>query len=281
MTHYATLGVSETATPEEIKKAYRKLASQHHPDRGGDTAKFQEIEQAYRVISDPQQREQYDLERSGRGFRQFHFNTGDFQHEDIADIFRNFGFGNSPFGFRHQHQQQPKRNKDLRINIDLPLVTTLENQKKTISVQTTNGHRETVEVNIPRGVTTGTQIKYPNLGDNLFNSLPRGDLYVHFTVHPADGFGVNGLDLYTETSVNCLLAITGGSFDVNGLDGKTYNIAIAPGTQSGTKFRLPQQGLFQLNGTQRGALYVQMNVFIPQNLTAEQLEIIKSLTITQ
>lgn len=280
MTHYATLGVEESATPEEIKKAYRKLASQHHPDKGGDVTRFQEIEQAYRILSDPSQKEQYDLERKGGGFRQFHFNTGDFQHDDISEIFKHFGFGGGgPFGFRHQAQQQ-KRNKDLRINIDLPLVTTLEEQSKTVSVQTTNGHRETVEVKIPRGVTTGTQIKYAGLGDNLFNTIPRGDLYVHFTVHPADGFGVNGLDLYTETKVNCLLAITGGAFNVNGLDGKEYSITIAPGTQPGTKFRLPQQGLFALNSPQRGALYVEMNVFVPQTLTSEQLEIVKSLTNT-
>lgn len=280
MTHYATLGVSEQATPEEIKKAYRKLASQHHPDKGGDVSKFQEIEQAYRVLSDPSQKEQYDLERSGRGFRQFHFNSGDFQQPDIADIFRQFGFGGgNPFNFHHQHQQQ-RRNKDLRINIDLPLVTTLEEQKKTVSVQTTNGHRETVEVTIPRGVTTGTQIKYANLGDNLFNTLPRGDLYVHFTVHPAEGFGISGVDLYKEHRVNCLLAITGGSITIESLDGKTFELNLPQGTQPGTKFRLNQQGLFHLNSPQRGNLYVEINVFVPQTLTVEQLELIKSLTNT-
>ena len=174
-------------------------------------------------------------------------------------------------------KQQPRRNKDLRIELPVPLVSTLEDQTKTVQVKTTNGDTSTVEVKIPRGVTTGTQIKYAGLGDNLFNTIPRGDLYVHFTVHPADGFGVNGLDLYTETKVNCLLAITGGSFVVKGLDGREYDITIAPGTQPGTKFRLPNQGLFGLNSPQRGALYVEMNVFVPQTLTPEQLEIVKSL----
>lgn len=274
MTHYEILGVSKSATPDEIKKAYRKLASQHHPDKGGDVKKFQEIEQAYRILSDPEQRQQYDNPRPQH--TQFHWNAGDMG--DIGDIFRQFGFG---FGGGHPFGQREKRNKDLRINIDLPLVTTLEEQSKTVSVQTTNGHRETVEVKIPRGVHTGSQIKYAGLGDNLFSTIPRGDLYVHFTVHPAEGFGVNGLDLYTESKVNCLLAITGGSFVAKGLDGREYDITIAPGTQPGTKFRLPNQGLFGLNSPQRGALFVEMNVFVPKQLTPEQLEIVKSLNTTQ
>lgn len=275
MDHYSTLGVNKDATPDEIKKAYRKLASQHHPDKGGDVARFQEIEQAYRVLSDPAQRSEYD---NPQQHTQFHWNAGNFEHGDLNDIFRQFGFGFSGSPFQ---RQQPKRNKDLRINIDLPLVTTLENQQKTVSVQTTNGHRETIQVNIPRGVTTGTQIKYASLGDNLFNTLPRGDLYVHFTVHNADGFVANGVDLYTQHRVNCLLAITGGTTVVNSLDGKQFILNIPQGTQPGTKFRLPQQGLFQLNSPQRGALFVQVDLFVPESLTEEQIEIIKPLTNTQ
>ena len=277
---YELLGVTRDASSDEIKRAYRKIARELHPDINPDPEvqeKFKEVTAAYDVLSDPQKRQQYDRPQNP-GFREFHFHSGDMNHPDISEIFRSFGFGGSPFEF-HQRPQQ-RRNKDLRIEIPVPLVTTLEEQSKTVSVQTTNGHRETVEVKIPRGVTTGTQIKYAGLGDNLFNTIPRGDLYVHFTVHPAEGFGVNGLDLYTETKVNCLLAITGGAFNVNGLDGKEYSITIAPGTQPGTKFRLPQQGLFALNSPQRGALYVEMNVFVPQTLTPEQLEIVKSLTNT-
>ena len=114
MDYYSILGVNKQSTPEEIKKAYRKLASQHHPDKGGDVARFQEIEQAYRILSDPSQKEQYDLERQGGGFRQFHFNQGDFQHADISDIFKQFGFGfggGNPFGFHQQQQQKQHQQK--------------------------------------------------------------------------------------------------------------------------------------------------------------------------
>ena len=276
MTYYETLGVAKDATQDEIKKAYRKLASQHHPDKGGDKAKFQEIQGAYDTLSNDQKRQQYDMQQNGFGNREFHWHSSDMNHPDISEIFRSFGFGGQdPFNpYRHH---QPRRNKDLRIEIPLPLVTTLEEQSKTIQVKTTNGETSTLEVKIPRGVTTGTNIKYTGLGDNLFNTLPRGDLYVHFNVHPADDFVVNNVDLYTQTSVNCLLAITGGKINVKGLDDKTFELTLPQGTQPGMKFRLAGQGLYHLNTTMRGDLYVEVALTVPQNLSSEQLETIQSL----
>lgn len=275
MTHYDTLGVGESANADEIKKAYRKLASQHHPDKGGDTAKFQEIQTAYDILSNQQKREQYDLERAGGGFRQFNFRGGG-AHPDIEAIFKNFGFaGMDPF--EHMRQPQPRRNKDLRVELNLSLAETLAAQTKTISVQTTTGHRETVEVQIPRGVTTGMQIKYAGLGDNLFESLARGDLFVQIVVADSANFKLNGIDLYSKLSVNCLLAITGGTATITGLDGTVFELTVQPGTQPGTKFRVGGQGLYQLNSERRGDLYVTMEVTVPKNLTPEQLEIVQNL----
>ena len=276
MTHYATLGVAEDANTDDIKKAYRKLASQHHPDKGGDTKKFQEIQTAYDTLSDQGKRQQYDLERSGRGQQNIHWQN--FSNEvppDIQNIFQQFGFGGDPFAqFRQQRQ---KRNKDLRVDLMVPLSTTLEEQTKVISVLTTTGSRETVEVKIPRGITNGTSIKYSNLGDNLFNTLPRGDLYVQINVHNAENFVVNNLDLYTRVNVNCLLAIVGGAANVLGIDSKSFLLTIPPGTQHGTKFRITNQGLYQLNSDQRGNLFVEMHVTIPQDLSPDQLQIVKSI----
>jgi curved DNA-binding protein len=275
MNYYEILGVDDKATTDDIKRSYRKLASQHHPDKGGDKVKFQEIQKAYDTLSDNNKRQQYDMQRNGfGGGQQFHWHSADMHHPDLSEIFKNFGFDHNPFA---QHRQQPRRNKDLRIEIPLPLVTTLEDQTKTVSVQTTNGHRETVEVKIPRGVTSATQIKYAGLGDNLFNTLARGDLYVQFNVHNADNFVVNGLDLSTQISVNCLLAIVGGQVNVSGLDNKTFELTVPPGIQPGTKFRIPQQGLYQLNSTIRGDLYIELTLEVPKDLNQEQLEIVRKL----
>ena len=273
MNHYEILGVTQQSTPDEIKRAYRKLASQHHPDKGGDKEKFQQIQTAYDTLSDPQRRQQYDMELQGfggpGGIRfQWHGHPG-----NMDDIFAQFGFGDI-FG---RSRQQPRRNKDLKITIPVPLVATLETQTKTIAVNNTKGNQTTVEVTIPRGVTSGTTIKYAGLGDDLFNTLPRGDLYIHFHVHPAENFVVNDLDLHTSVSVNCFLAIIGGSVRVNGLDGKEFELTIPPGTQPGTKFRIANQGLYQLNSDIRGYLYVEVQVNIPKTLPDSQLELIRNL----
>lgn len=279
MTHYDTLGIPETAGQDEIKRAYRKLASQHHPDKGGDTKRFQEIQTAYDAIGDEQRRAQYDAQRKGGGPGVFHWQSGDGGFPpDINEIFKNFGFG---FGPQGPFQHGPRRNKDLRVEVHVPLASTLAEQVKLINVATTNGHRETVEVRIPRGVTNETNIKYTGLGDNLFNTLPRGDLYVQIRVFEPENFRVNGVDLYTKSVVNCFVAVAGGKIKVQGIDGREWELTVPPGVQPGIKFRIPEQGICQLNGNQRGDLYVELGITIPQNLTAEQLEIVRSLIPNQ
>ncbi len=271
MNYYEILGVPNLATAEEIKRAYRKLASQHHPDKGGNKDRFQEIQAAYDTLSDANRRQQYDMQRNGFGGPggvrfQWHGHP-----VNIDDIFAQFGFGDI-FGQRPQ-----RRNKDLRIEIPVPLVSTLENQRKTISVQTTNGQRQMVEVDIPRGISSGTNIKYPGLGDNLFNTLPPGDLYVQINVHPAENFQVHGVDLYTHVSVNCLEAIVGGTVTVVGIDGKQFELNLPSGTQHGTRFRLAGQGLYHMNSEQRGNLYVETALKTPTNLSEAQQTIIRNL----
>ena len=288
MTHYVTLGVSETATQDEIKKAYRKLAMQHHPDKGGDTNKFQEIQAAYDAISDEQKRAQYDAERSGRGGMRFTVNGQDFgggMPPEMEDMLRNFGFGfgsgfangqGDPFGqFR-----QPRRNKDLQVDLVVPLASTLGPQTKTISVQTTNNERTTVEVQIPQGVRPNSTIKYPGLGDNLFESLPRGDLYVRIHVEGNPNFGVDGLDLVKKVDIDCISATIGTDTVVEGLDAKKFSITSPPGTQPGTKFRIPHQGLYNMNQNHRGSLIVIINIVVPVNLTLENLELLKTVRNT-
>ena len=277
MNHYETLGIGEQATPEEIKRAYRKLASQHHPDKGGDTQKFQEIQSAYDTLADPDKRQHYDHERRnpgmGPGGVHFQWNAGS---PDISEIFRQFNMGGDPFAAFRQ-QQQPRRNKDLRVELPVSLVETLTEQSKTINVRTNTGHQETVQVKIPRGITSGSQIKYPGLGDTLFEILPRGDLYVQISVQTPVGYDIHGIDLYHRTSVNCLVAVVGGTITVDTIDNKTFELTIPPGTQPGTRFRIGGQGLYQMDADRRGDLYVEFNIFVPQNLSPQHIDTIRSL----
>jgi DnaJ-class molecular chaperone len=281
MTHYATLGVTETANADEIKRAYRGLASKHHPDKGGNTAKFQEIQSAYETLSDPQKRVQHDNPNSFAQHHQgpngshfeFHFGGGA-GPEDIFTQFFNQGFGGHPF----QRSAQPRRNKDLRVQLTVSLASTLEQQKKTISVQTTKGDRYNVDVDIPRGINNGTTIKYPQLGDNMFETLTRGDLYVIINVENDNRFELHGINLMYNLEINSIEAMTGIDKIIQGLDGKEYNVKIPQSCQYGQKFGLQGQGLYQMNSTHRGDLIVNINIKTPA-LSELQLNMLRNINI--
>jgi molecular chaperone DnaJ len=284
MTHYVTLGVAENATQDEIKKAYRKLAMQHHPDKGGDTNRFQEIQSAYDTIGDEQKRAQYDAERRGGGMR-FNVNGQDFgggMPPGMEDMLRNFGFAFGP-GFSGQTGdpfgafRQPRRNKDIQVDISIPLSSTLNDQQKTISVQTTNGGRQTVDVQLPRGVKSNTTVKYPGLGDNFFESLPRGDLFVRVHVENDSKFHVENLDLVYTQEIDCIRAMVGDQVTIHSLDGKQFELTIPAGTQPGTKFRIANQGLYVMNQNVRGSLLVSVKITIPAHLTDDQKQTLKEL----
>jgi curved DNA-binding protein len=275
---YQILGVNKNATEEEIKQAYRKLAMKHHPDRGGDEKQFQEIKNAYEVLSDPVRRQQHDNPSP------FHHHPGNHEHshfefhfgggpQDIFSQFFNQGFGAHPF------QRQPRKNKDLRVRLGVDLASTLHTQEKTISVQTTKGERFNVDVSIPRGVNDGTTIKFSQLGDNFFDTLIRGDLYVVISVNPDPRYEINGINLVTHIEIDSLQAMLGAETEVIGIDGKVFAIKIPQGCQYGTRLGLPGQGLYQLNHHIRGDLIVDIKIKTPQ-LNGQQLKILKELQST-
>ena len=246
MTHYDTLGVAETASQEEIKKAYRKLANQHHPDKGGDTNKFQQIQAAYDAIGDEQSRARYDQERHLRGQAQFGGVPPDI--EDLLKTHFGFAFGQgfAAHGDPFASFRQPRKNKDIQIDLVVGLTSTLGPQTKTVNVQTANGTRFTVEVQIPRGIKSGSNIKYPGLGDNFFESLARGDLYVRIHVENDSEFQIHNLDLYKTVDINCLHAILGHNITVKAIDNRQFELTVPAGTQHGTKFRIPDHVYMQL-----------------------------------
>lgn len=288
MTHYDTLGVSENASLDEIKKAYRKLANQHHPDKGGDTNQFQQIQAAYETISDQNRRAQYDAERRGQGGFRFTINgqdAGDGMPQAMEEMLRNFGFAFGS-GFAHHgdpfsHFRQPRKNKDLQIELLINLASTLEDQTKIINVKTTNGDVYPVEVKIPRGVKPSSTIKYPNLGDNFFSTLPRGDLYVKIQIEANTNFGIDNLDLITNAEIDCVRAMVGDTLIVHGLDGKRFELIVPPGTQPNTRFRLSGQGLYAMNQNVRGSLIINVKINIPVNLSPEQNQTLRELFYIQ
>jgi curved DNA-binding protein len=280
---YETLGVPKGASDEEIKRAYRKLAGQHHPDKGGDTARFQEIQSAYETLSDPQKRAEHDNPNPFQHFghqgphgSHFEFHFGGGGPEDLFQQFFNQGFGGNPFARQHQ----PRRNKDLRVQLNVSLASTLEQQKKSISVQTTKGDRYNVDVDIPRGVNNGTTIKYTQMGDNMFDTLTRGDLYVIINVENDNRFELHGINLLTHLDIDSIDAMLGTEQTVTGVDGREFKVKIPQGCQYDTKFGLQGQGLFEMNSPHRGDLIVNVRVKTAQ-LNEAQLNILRNIKSIQ
>jgi curved DNA-binding protein len=253
MDHYAVLGVSKTATPDEIKKAYRKLASQHHPDKGGDTAKFQQIQEAYAVLSDPQKRTQYDNPQP-QGF------PGGFQWNvdgmDIHDIF------NQMFG---QGQQGPRNNRQVyRTRINVSLLDAYNGSTQTLKIQN-EVESKLVEINVPKGIMHGTQIRYDNL-------LPNSSLLVQFNVLPDLKFERRQNDLVTNHVISVLDLIVGTEFNFQTIAGKTLLVKIKPKTQPYMHIRLPGQGMPIMNSGNYGDQLILLKPYIPDNISDDIID---------
>ena len=253
--HYQTLGVNKDANADEIKRAYRRLASQHHPDKGGDVAKFQEIEQAYRTLSDPQARAQYD----NPGFQGQRFGHPGNQGFDFQSIFDVFGAR-----FHHPHQQ---RTQQARMSLWITLVDVAQAGKKTISVGTQQGTM-TVEIEIPRGIDDGDTVQYPGIG-------PGGmDLVITFRIHPSPQWARQGLHLTTDYTMGVWDLILGTEIQVRDILGSTLSLTIPPKTQPGTTFRLRNRGLTPRSGPQ-GDLFVRVQATIPNDIPESVLDAIR------
>lgn len=241
--HYQTLGVDRNATPDEIKRAYRKLASQYHPDKGGDKHKFQEIEQAYRTLSNPQQRAQHDNPPNPFS----HMGGQGFNFESIFDIFGT--------RFQHPHQQ---RMQQARMSLWITLQDVAEGGRKTISVGSQQGN-VTVEIEIPLGINDGDTVQYPKTG-------PMGmDLLITFRIHPNPRFERQGHNLITEQAVSVWDLILGSEIMVRDILGNTLSLTIPPRTQPGTTFRLRDRGLRQ-RPSGAGDLLVRVQATIPETI---------------
>ena len=263
-TPYQTLGVQETASDQDIKKAYKKLALQHHPDKGGDAKKFQEISEAYESIKTADKRQQLKMQQQfGRGFQQRSQTFG-------FDIFEQF---EEMFGGPFQ-QRRPRKNRNLSITVPIKLEEAFYGIKKQISVALGSGKRQVVDLDIPAGVNNGMTLNYKGLGDDQVKGLTPGDLQVRLQVNKHPRWERKTNDLYTATQINAFEAMLGTKVTVLTLDGKSLKATVSPGTRPGTFIRLPNEGMPILRSKQRGHMFIRIDISIPSNLTQEQKEII-------
>lgn len=266
--YYDILGVSEDASNEQIKNAFKSIAKKEHPDRGGDEAVFKEANEAYDTLKDTKKRQEYDTIRKygqpGTGGH-FTYRSGDFFGEDIFEnFFSGFEFG-SPGVRTRAFRRGAQRNKSVNVRMAVSIREAMNNLEKTISYKLPSGKEEFATVKIPAGVQNGVTFKYKGMGDNSIKNVPRGDLMVQMTVLDSDGYTRKGNDLHTTKTISCFDAIRGTEVELKTLTDTIIKVKVPAGTQPGTLINCKGQGMpVHKTLNIRGNLYVKVMVLIPQ-----------------
>ncbi len=299
--YYKILGVSKSASQDEIKKAYRKLARKLHPDLNPSDKeaekRFKELNEANEVLSNPENREKYDkygenwkhgeeYEKAQQQQRQYQggnsysggfsgFSGADFGGgEDFSDFFQNmFGGSSSGFGRSSRGNASGKfKGQDVQAELTISLKEASQTHQQTFDI---NGKK--VRITVPAGVYDGQQIKLKGHGHPGVNGGPNGDLYITFTIPADKNFERNGNDLKTKVSIDLYTALLGGEVTVHTLEG-SVNLKVKPETQTGATVRLKGKGfpVYKKEG-EFGDLFVTYDVKLPTNLTEKQKELFEQL----
>jgi curved DNA-binding protein len=288
--YYQILGVAKTATDKEIKNAFRKLARKYHPDLNPDNdeakRKFQQLNEANEVLSDPDKRKKYDQygenwqhgdqfaqNRRQQGRQSFDFEnfSGGGNGGNFSDFFSSM-FGNAAGSESGQKRRSGLKGQDLNADLHLNLKDIIETQKQTITI-----NNKKIRLNIPGGVENGQIIKIAGHGGTSMYGGPGGDLYIKFSIADDPQFKRKGNDLYSTAKVNLYTAILGGDIMVETLTGKV-KVKVMAETQNGTKIKLKGKGMpiYKKEG-QFGDLYVTYDVQIPTNLSANEKYLFEEL----
>ena len=307
--YYQTLGVSKSASADEIKKAYRKMALKYHPDHNKDNkeaeSKFKEISEAYAVLSAPEKKKQYDM-FGAEGFERRFSQEDIFRDFDFGTIFSDLGFSgprrgrgvnifSQIFGNMGQSQQfrgtgapfggfseQPRgiRGQDLVYELSITLEEAFHGTEKVITYHVGGGEKKEVSVKIPPGISTGKRLRLKNKGQPGQAGGPSGDLYIQIKLLDHPVFKREGDDLYISQDIKFSEAALGTEIEIPTIDNKTLKLKIPPGTQPNAKFRFKGYGLPHLNGGGQGDAYVKINPVLPKKLNKKQKNLINSLAET-
>jgi len=284
--YYKILGINKNATEEEVKKAFRKLAHAHHPDKkGGDEAKFKELSEAYAVLSDKNKRAQYDrfgsadaggfqggagFDPSGFGFDFSNFSGADFDMGDLGDVL------SSIFGGR-----RVRRGRDIAVDIELSFQESVFGAERKVVINSKMVKQKEVVISVPPGIDSGQMIRLSGMGETLEGGVP-GDLYVkvHVRKHPV--LRKEGYNLVMDLEVKLSEALLGAERTIPTLDGEV-TLKVPTGTKHATVLRVKGKGVphgLAHDGSiskTRGDLYVRIFVKIPEKLSKSQKKLIEEL----
>lgn len=286
MDYYKILEIDKSASDDDIKKAYRKLARKYHPDLNPNNkeaeGKFKEINEAKEVLSDPEKRKKFDQygkdwknadafeqakQNKGQqqgGSQQF-YQSGDFNKEDFSDYFESM-FGGA------RGSQTKFRGQDLNAEMSLKLSDVYKTQKQTITI---NG--KSIRLTFPAGIENGQVVKLAGQGSSGINGGPNGDLFITFTIENDTKFRRDGNNLFATVDLDLYTALLGGKIVVDTFEGKV-KLKISPETQNGTKIKLNGKGFpIYKKENQFGDLFITYQIKLPKNLTEKEIELISEL----
>ena len=281
--YYKILGVNKDASEEEIKRAFRKLAHAHHPDKkGGDESKFKEVSEAYSILSDKKKRAQYDtfestggsggfqdgayqggFDPSSFGFDFSGFNNGEFDAGDLGDIL------SSIFGGR-----RVRRGRDIAVDIELSFQESIFGVERKVVINSKFVKQKEVAIKIPPGIDDGQMIRMSGMGEVIEGGLP-GDLYVKVHVRRHQTLRKEGHNLVMELQIKLTEALLGGERTLVTLDGEII-LKIPQGSNTGTLLRVKGKGV-PIGVGKRGDLYVRLTVKIPEKLSKEAKKAVEEL----
>jgi curved DNA-binding protein len=307
--YYKILGVEKSASADDIKKAYRRLALKWHPDKNPNnkTAEetFKKISEAYAVLSDQDKRNNYDKFGSAEQFRQQYSQEDIFRNVDLDEILRNLGFGafrksgtrtfrstsrggdytdvdGDPFasffaGSNQRFSHMPQKGHDLQYNLSISLEESVVGAEKKLALQKED-HVEEINIKIPPGINAGKKLRLSGKGAPGIDGSPAGDLYLNINILSHPIFARDGNDLYIEKSISFSQAALGTTIDVPTLEGATKRIKVPPGTQNNTKIRMKGYGVPGLKGSGKGDQFVKISVEVPKKLNDRQIQLIRKLS---
>lgn len=290
--YYKVLGLDRSASQDDIKKAYRKLARKYHPDLNPNDneakKKFQEVNEANEVLTDVEKRKKYDQygenwkqgdeyaraqqqygqQRGGRGQQPF---GGGFDYSGNYDTGEYSDFFEQLFGSRTgRGRRSATRGQDIQTELTLSLLQAASTQQQTFSLNGKN-----IRITIPAGVQDGQKLRLKGQGAAGANGGPQGDLFINITLSSDANFKRTGDDLYTKLEVDLFTALLGGETLVNTLTGQ-IKIKVKAGTQNGTKVRLKEKGFPKYKQENKyGDLYAEIIVKVPTDLNEEEQNLIQ------